>query len=550
MTITPNVNLYFDVDAKQVSVKDSTSWPTINGTPVSEILNLKGLGTLTSPSSGVVFSVTNPSSPLIDIADGAQNSQSYNLPVTSGNIVVGTYTLAYTASGGYTQTALPTEVISNLGYVDFEDEELAAFLLQAGDVVTISGSATAGNNGTWTVVSAEANNGYSRVYLNASFVTDLTATGEITYTITRSYATNLSPAYTGCSKVTPSITFVSQPYTGEFGTLVVTDTTDYGDATVEDKTLSVLYPDGLFPAPETNPVVGTNVTSVTLLQVATGTYTITLDGTVVVAPVSGLGFTYSIAGIRVNGRPVNVFERVVIWNGDLCSIYSCISIVFDKHNRFVLQGQESPYTAAVADLSLAINRYLIAVQCGVQDDITSAFADINTILQSTDCNCGCDTENNNPVWISNSSQEGENLITQLQDEIDTVSDAVSSLTESVNTLQGQVNDLENAAVAVYVADFSQPSGATISIERVISNTLGLSPTFNYPSTGIVQVLTAGLTPVAKTSVTFQKSPSVTSPSVIEIEKNNASTITLYGFNALGALANQTIFGTITITVYP
>jgi hypothetical protein len=479
MTITPNVNLYFDIDTKQVSVTDSTSWPTINNIPVSEILNLKGLGTLTSPSGGVVFTATNPTSPLIDIADGDQYSQSYNLPVASGDIVVGTYTLNYDAQGGYTQSALAIGRISNLGYIEVNDSGYGAFLLQAGDVVNIAGSPIPSNNGNWTVSSAEVTgSSVSRIYLTRtgdSLVTDNSGDAELTYTIERTYATNLSPAYTGCSKVTPAITFVSQPYTGEFGTLVVTDATNYGNTTVLNKTLSVLYPDGLFPAPETNPVVGEDVTSVTLLQVATGTYTITLNGIVIVTPVNGLGFSYLISNIRVNGRPVNVFERVVVWNGDLCSIYDCVSIVFDKHNRFVLQGQESPYTAAVADLSLAINRYMIAVQCGVQDDITAAFSDINAILQSTDCNCGCDTESNNPVWISNSSQEGENLITNLQDQIDALAASITGFNDAIEAIN---NELTTKLSEVFHTDQFSGSGTEadpLEIVDLDANLVSISP---------------------------------------------------------------------------
>lgn len=476
-SVTPNVNLYFNLDSKQVFVKDSTVWPTINGTPLNVILDLKGLGTLYSPSNGVIFSVTTPLTPLIDIADGAETSSNYNLPLTSGEIVVGTYTLNYEAQGGYTQAALTAETISNQGYIEIEDAELAAFLLQAGDTVNISGSAIEDNDGDWTVVSAQANNNFSRIYLTRSgiaLITDNSASASVTYTIERTYATTLTPAYSGCTKITPAINFESLPYNGEFGTAIVLDTTVYGNTTVSDKVISVLYPDGLYPAPTFNPIIGEDVNSVTLTQVATGTYTITLTGLITVAPTVGLGYTYQMSGIRVNGRPVNVFEREVVWNGDLCCLQECITTVFDRHNRFVLQGQESPYTAAIADLSLAINRYIIALQCGIKTDIDSTYTDIKNILASTDCPCGC-SDSTNPVWISNSSQEGENLITNLQDQIDALDAAINGINASLVDVNAELETKLSEVFTNEMFSGNGTDGNPLQLDYFVSNGVLISP---------------------------------------------------------------------------
>lgn len=558
-TVTPIVNLDFNYDTKQVSVSDTTVWPTLNGTSLKTILTLKGLGSLTAPSVGTIFNITNPATPLINLSAGATTSTNYNLPLASGNIAVGTYTLAYNAHGSYTQSAIAIEAISNLGYIEVDDDNLAAFLLEAGDTITIASSPQSGNNGTHTVVSVQALNTFSRIYISGTLINDSSGSGRLTYSISRTYATTLTPAYSGCTKITPSIAFSSQPYTGENGTLIVSDTTDYTGVTVSGKTLSVAYPDGVYPAPTVNPVVGSDVTSVTITAVATGTYTITLDGQVVLAQSDGLNLSYSISGIRVNSRPVNVFERVVVWNGNLCCLQPCIQTVFDKHNRFVMQGQESPYTAAVADLSLAVNKYLIALQCGDQERIDTSYQDIKAILENTDCPCDCGCNDSNPVWISNANQEGQSVITDLQDQINaidaqitTINGQITTLQDDVTALQADITALQNATPLVYVAEFSQATGAsTVSVVRTISNTLGLTPAFTYISAGQVRLTgSTGLLPQAKTSVSFQTSLCANSPTHVDIAiENTNNSFIIYGSNGSG-YGNGNINGIITITVYP
>jgi hypothetical protein len=552
-TVTTDVKLYFNVDTNKVYVKDTTVWPTLNGTPLNQMLSLKGLGVLTSPSGGTVFSVLNPSAPLINLAASATTSAEYNAPTANGSIVVGTYTLAYQANGSASHSNVAIENISNLGYIEVDDDNVAAFLMQAGDTLTIASSPTSTNNGTWTVVSTQALNTFSRIYITGSnnLTNDTSGSGRLSYTVTRSYVTNITPAYTGCSKVSPKITFTSMPYTGNFGTLVVSDATDYTGVTLTNHTISVAFPDGLVPAPPTTPVVGTNVNSVTISQVATGTYTITLGGTLTV--VSGtLGFVYTLAGIRVNGSIVNVFERVVVWNGSLCAISKCVSVVFEKHNRFVLQGQESPYTAAVADLSLAINRYLIAVQCGVQDDIDSSYQDILSILNTTGCDCDCGCNDGAPRWIDNSNQDGANLLTQIQDEIDALQSQVDGISTQVDTNTANIAAIQAATPLVYCADLQQlTASSTISVVRTQKNTLGLTPTFGVVSTGHFSLTgAAGIFPQAKTSVVFQPTICANSPVHVDtVVESAGNSISLYGYNGSG-YGNGNVNGTITITVYP
>jgi uncharacterized protein YoxC len=442
-TITQDVTLIFDADNNLTRVQDNTVWPTNGDLTYNTLLGMKGVGSLANPSGGLVFNATSPSAPLIDLSDGDTTSINYNLPTSSGAIVNGTYAFSYSAVGSYDASPTPIEVVSSTGFITLDDENIAAIVLQAGDSVVISGnSSNPAANGTWTVVSVESVGTFSKIYLQGFNITDATPDGLVDFAVSRTITTSFSRAYTGCTKVTPKITFTSQPYTGEFGTLIVSDSTDYSGVTLTDQTITVAYPDGLVPAPTVNPIVGTDVSSVTISEVATGTYTITLDGVIQDEISTGFVVEYTTALIRVKGKPVNVFERVVVWRDGLCCLYSCIEKLSEKHNRFVMNGQESPFTAAVADLSLAVDMYLVAVQCGEQDKIESSFALVQSILESTECECGC-SESNGPVWISNSSQEGENLITTLQDEIDALTASVNALSTNVETLGNSVNDLAN-----------------------------------------------------------------------------------------------------------
>ena len=478
-TITQDVTLIFDADNNVTHVQDNTVWPSINGESYNVLLDMKGIGTLTNPSGGTVFSATSPLTPLIDLAAGTTSSIDYNLPTTSGAIVNGTYPFTYSSVGSidYTTTF---DSMSSDGYVLVYDEGVSYVVLQAGDSITIADNTTNPSaNGTWVVIGVEttSNPSISKVFLSGFLEEDASPDGAYSFSISRTFTTTLTATYTGCTKVTPKITFTSQPYTGEFGTLIIADSTDYSGVTLTDNSITVKYPDGLVPAPSVDPLIGNDVLSVTITQVGTGTYTITLDGTVTQEVATGFEVIYTLAGIRVKGKPVNVFERVVVWRDGLCCLYDCLNIVFEKHNRFVLAGQESPYTAAVADLALAVDLYLIAVQCGVQEDIESSYAAITAILETTDCSCDCGCgDSNTPVWISNSSLEGANLITALQDEIDavvanvvTLQTNVNTLSDNVETLFGDVADLTTevnskvASVTGAIVDNTDPQNPTISI---------------------------------------------------------------------------------------
>ena len=457
MNVTPNVKLIFDADNNNTYVEDNTVWPSVNiggtPTPLNVALSLKGLGTLFNPSGGAVFSVLNPSSPLINLSGGATQSATYALPVALGEIVNGRYNFSYSARGSRMQAPVAIEG-SGTGYVLLNDNNLSAQLLQAGDIVTISGS-TSPYNGAWDVVGTEYETGgsESKLFLSRNGVPiGGPDSGSVAYSITRDFTTTYTPIYTGCTKVKPAINFNAQPYNGEFGQAFVTDATDYTGVTLEDGLVSVKYPDGLVPAPTTNPVEGT---SVTLVALATGTYTITLTGDVFKTQTDGLTIQYTLSGIRIKGNPANVFERVVVWRGDLCCLSSCIEEVITANYNYLKQGKESPLTSTVASVAIALGNYQVAVSCGDQAGIDSAYKEIENALALSgckcDCNCGC---SDGPIWITNSSQEGESIITQLQDEINSLQDEINNLNldfvESVTGLNIDNTDPQNPIVRIAV----------------------------------------------------------------------------------------------------
>jgi hypothetical protein len=222
----------------------------------------------------------------------------------------------------------------------------------------------------------------------------------------------------------------------------------------------------------------------------------------------------------------------------------------------LVQGAPSPFTPLVADLSLAINRYNIAVECGNSDDVASCYADIQKVLDlmKCECSCGCD-DNNAPVWIDNSSQDGASGLTTLQDEIDTINATITSIQSSIATINSTLTTLQttvNNLPKVYVAKlFSTVGSSTVGVEYVAANTLNLTAVYTPVSTGVCRLNgNSNQLPKAKTDVKFQSSTCANSPTSIEIDvESSNSSILITGYNGTG-LSNGNINGILTITVYP
>jgi hypothetical protein len=484
MAIVPNVRVVFNVDTNSVRVEDSTVWPTISvggsPTPYNEAFSMKGVGAFFNPSGGVVFSALNPSSPLIDLADGDTFSEEYTLPLSAGEIVNGTYSLNYSSRGSF---ASPTNQLEGgaSGYVEIDDDNTAALVLVAGDSVVISDAAF---NGTWTVVSVSYTQGssFSRIFLSQNGVPIQGAgiDGNLAYSLSRDFVTSLKPSYTGCTKVVPSITFNSDPYKGEFGEAVVFDSTDYTGVTLVSNVILVDYPDGLIPAPSVNPIEGVNVSSVVINPLATGTYTITLQGTVLKSQTDGLSLVYTLEGIRIKGNPANVFERVVVWRDGLCCLKSCINEVSVANYNYLKQGKQSPLASIAGSLALALGQYQVALSCGIQGDIDAAYKQVENVLALGGCKCDCDCGcSNGPVWITNSSQEGGSVITQLQDEIDALQNDLTLLQTQVNEI---VPSLIAASVLGRISVYEKSYGAFDTEESASFTLTSVEGDFNpYPS---------------------------------------------------------------------
>lgn len=461
MNINPDVRLFFNVDTISTSVQDNTVWPNVvigtSTISLPEFLNMKATGSLLDPSSGVVFSRPNPNNPLINLADGDTQSSSFDLVAdSSGDIVNGIYTLAYNAAGSYSASGQTIEIGAS-GYVEIDDDTVAAQILQAGDTLTISGDTNPDLNGTWTVVSTfwTTSSSFSRLFIskNGVPISGTGANGVIAYSIERSYVTNVAPTYSGCKKIKPSLTFDVRPYEGQFGKMIVSDTTNYGDSTVVNKTISVFYPNGLYPAPVSNPVVGNDTTSITITPLSTGLYTAILNGTVTKSLPNKLYVIYQIQDIEdQSGVKENVFVATVEWNGRLCCISECISKIFDAHYNYLKQGKESPLTDVVSGLSLAVNEYSIAVNCGDTQGINSFFENIQSLIKLSGCNCNCECNcSDAPKWIDNSNQDAPSILVQIQDQL-------TALQSQVNAI---VPTLESAGVLslIYIAGAS-PAGQT------------------------------------------------------------------------------------------
>jgi hypothetical protein len=389
MALNFNVVTSFNIDTKTVTVTDNTTYTAQGVNP--SVVSIKGLLTITGPSGSAFVSITNPATPATNISTGVDVAGPYNLPVASGDILNGAYSVTYSPQYYYTQADINISSVGNtvtLPGVNIAD------LFDAGDVFFISLSG-AGNNGSKTVVSA-INSGSDTVITISTALT--TEAGVATFTYNGNDQVDLDYTYTGCTLPVASVTATYDCQSSQFGSITFEDTTDYLDFTVSSHSLTAYYPSGLYPAPATNPQ-STGLYILTLTELATGTWTKSVAATLTKTQDDDLELSVSLNSST---------EFVVTCVGTLCNLNDCVQALYTKHMDALNCGSTSPYTKYAEGIALLYPLAKEAQACGNQAEYESYYNQMVELLSAsgTECDCNCCGNTTNPQWIDNASQTG------------------------------------------------------------------------------------------------------------------------------------------------
>jgi len=223
MALNFNVTTTFNVASKTVTINDGTDYLNQGINP--SIITVKGLILMTGPSGSAFINQTSLSTPPIEISNGQTTSIGYNLPLLSGNILNGAYDLTYTANLSYTNVS---SYVTDTNDVTIPGVDLTD-VLQAGDLIQISNSATISNNGFKTVDTITFDGDDTIITIEETVTVDeeiLT----MSFSINRVF--NGEYTYSGCTLPTLSISTVYDCQSSQFGSITFTDNTDYLGFTV------------------------------------------------------------------------------------------------------------------------------------------------------------------------------------------------------------------------------------------------------------------------------------------------------------------------------
>jgi len=473
-----DVTVTFDSDQNRVKVTSNNDFSLYDNMP---LITLKGLGQLNDPFSNIVFQKLSTSSPLIDLAIGNTISAWYSLPeTTSGDILNGVYSFSYTVN----QTGVASNLVVASITTTTQEAELPGdrSYLVAGDVVTFSGSSNVGNNGVKTVVSSVYDSllDVTTVTFEAASFTNNESGLDGTLAainVVHTFVKNVTYTYTGCEEVTPTADVTFDCESTQFGSITFQDTTTLPSGqSLSLRTFVVSYP-GNLTDPPTPSDVQTTLPSITISNLATGTWTYRLTYNVTVVQNDDLVVTYESTSGAV--------EFVVSCSGTLCGLTDCINNLYKKHYAALKSGGVSPYQKYVDAVVL---NYVLAKEyqkCGDQEKYRNAVQTIEDAIDASGCDCDCCDDNGNQ-WINNAGFESQSLIEQIYNQITLLSTIIednAQATADYNAIVAQMN-------AIYAESLQLVSELGV-IEAQASSLNGFEDNFD----DLVDVLEANTTTV-------------------------------------------------------
>ena len=429
------INIEVNVVTNMFRVVDSTDYAA-QGVSLAA-LAAKGLGTVRF-NGDIVYQKLLVGDPLVNLAAGATTSAWVACPLDSnGNAAYGTYTCDYSVRTMLDDVTCDSVVAGSGGAGAFVLDGLdLTNVLAAGDSITISNSLSA-NNGVRTITSVTLASGNSSLFVSQTVNTETpVASSKVSFDITK-VTGDASAVYVGCEQITLSVSFNADCERGLNGSIVVLDTTSYGDQEVTSKQLTLMYPSWTDTA---------NVTStdgaITLSAIATGTYTITSESTITLTS-GDLIITY-VASLSDEYR--------VSCSGSLCGLLPCIQNLLQAHAAAVKNGF-SPYQYFVDSILLNYVQALEYKKCGEFDKYQERVDAIESLLDASGCECSC-CDNDALYWVINIDPEENNILIELQEEVAAIFVMLDDL-ENLITGTGGVNDQIAELAADIVSNTNQ-----------------------------------------------------------------------------------------------
>jgi hypothetical protein len=430
MLPTSNVILELDIDNKRGRVIDNSDYDSVNIDVA--LANAKGLGIVTVNNTAV-FNGSLTSNPLVNLAV-SNIGQWFNLPLDSnGNVLNGTY--AFTYSLNFTATgAVNSVTATNSANLEFSN---AGEILASGDSIVFTGNTETANNGTFTIATVTPDTELDSTAITVTqttLVTEAEATGTYSFNVTRANFGGDVYTFNGCDFVNPKVQVTYDCDSTRFGTITFQDVTDYkGQSFVRD--LEAFYPRPLNPLPET-PSVSTNLPSITMNELAVGTYAYELELTMSVTQPDGLVYTYTV---------VDTGETKVTCIGSLCSINPCLESLKDTF----FENYNNGTGANLVPLVTLVNQLLaLAIQykeCGDNQKYAETVIQLQGVLDvSGQCNCGCDESGKDvPYWVDNANLVTPSIFEQLLEEIALLEVQINGLQQQINQTNANVSNLSS-----------------------------------------------------------------------------------------------------------
>jgi len=356
-------------------------------TSLSFNISTKKYQGITSPSSTIFVKLTDPTGSLIlnkvfagdAFITASTTSALYSLPLdTSGDVVQGTYSYYYGTDNALEDTlsivtTLPTVGQAGITYLVFDGMETSSIFR------------------------------YDASYWDGERYVDY----DPVYYAAVNYLGSTAPCLE--FNVTNDCNFYPN------GQITAVDSTNYGDYTIDSRSIQLYFPNGLAPAPVSPYIETTTAATLVVNTLATGMWTAILTVSLSITQDDGLTI------VVVLTRTLN---HNVACNSQLCSVNDALDQITSAYAADVACGSTTPRYAQELTLANAYyTQYQIERSCG--DTLAAAaYADKITALLgqthsscggscgcsgsscSCDSSCGCSGDDSTPQWVDNTSGGG------------------------------------------------------------------------------------------------------------------------------------------------
>lgn len=497
----------FDAESKRAKVQSNNDFSDFDNMP---LITLKGLGRLNDPSGISVFSKLTTADPLINLAIGNTLSAWYNLPVSaSGDILNGVYNFLYTIN----QTGIANGLVVDSITTTTQSAVLPGdrSYLVAGDIVTYSSSSNAGNNGAKTVVSSTYDSLLDQttvIFQAGSFTNNENGTSGTlaAINVVHTFTKTVEYTYNGCEQVIPCASVNYDCDSTQFGEITFTDKTVLpATQSLVLRAFVVSYP-GNLNSPPTPADIQTSLPSITVNNLATGTWTYRLTYDVVVNQTDGLVVTYQSTS--------GAIEQLVDCGDSICCLLKCVEVMYVKSKSHSNNGAQSPYQQSVT--TALVNCFFAKAykDCGQTEKYKESVAIVKAIIDDSkcDCNCGCDgCSDDGNYWINNAGFESQSLIEQIYNEITLLSTVVASNAQAqaaYNSIVAQINAIFAetlqlvSELAVIEAQASALTGFEENFDDIVNSLEAQTTTVISDVSGVISDLQTLVADIIQFNVDF------------------------------------------------